>query len=223
VVAVFGIFTVYVLSTISLVVRYRRAGGIERQQLKWFALAAVLGLLVFLGGEMLSFDRLLGEALSNLLEVAANTCLYTAVGVAILRYRLYDIDRIINRTLVYGSLTVSLALVYFGSVTATQALFQTLTGQQRPPQLAIVVSTLCIAALFNPLRRRIQTIIDRRFYRRKYDAARTLGAFSRKLREETDLDSLNAELLAVVRSTVQPKHVSLWLSADSTAHGVLRE
>jgi hypothetical protein len=138
-------------------------------------------------------------------------CLYASVGIAILRYRLYDIDIIINRALVYGTLTVSLALIYFVGVTATQALFQTLTGQPRLPQLAVVGSTLAIAALFNPLRRRFQGFIDRRFYRRKYDAARTLEAFSSKLREETDLDSLDTELLSVVRATVQPEHVSLWV------------
>jgi hypothetical protein len=134
-----------------------------------------------------------------------------AVGIAILRYRLYDIDIIINRTLVYGSLTAILAGVYFGGVTATQALFRTLTGQQELPQLVIVASTLFIAALFNPLRRRIQSFIDRRFYRSKYDAAKTLEAFSIKLREETDLEALNEDLVGVVSETMQPAHVSLWL------------
>jgi hypothetical protein len=110
---------------------------------------------------------------------------------------------------------VMLAAVYFGGVAATQATFQTLTGQERQPQLAIVVSTLVIAALFNPLRRRIQWFIDRRFYRRKYDAAKTLEAFSAKLRDETDLDALNAELVGVVRETMQPAHVSLWLRPDT--------
>jgi hypothetical protein len=139
-----------------------------------------------------------------------------ATGIAILRYRLYDIDRIINRTLVYGSLTLMLVLVYFGGVTATQALFTALTRQEEQPQLAIVVSTLVIAALFTPLRGRIQAFIDRRFYRRKYDARKTLEAFSTKLRDETNLDALSDDLVGVVRETMQPDHVSLWLRPDTT-------
>ena len=124
---------------------------------------------------------------------------------------------VINRTLVYGALTALLVAVYFGGVTLTQVIFRTLTGQEDQPQLAIVVSTLVIAALFNPLRRRIQSFIDRRFYRRKYDAARTLEAFSAKLRSETDLDALSDDLVGVVRETMQPAHVSLWLRPDSAA------
>jgi hypothetical protein len=135
-------------------------------------------------------------------------------GVAILRYRLYDIDVLINRTLVYGSLTAMLAVVYFGGVATTQVIFRSLTSQEEQPQLAIVTSTLVIAALFNPLRRRIQTFIDRRFYRRKYDARKTLEAFSAELREETDLDALSGDLLEAVRETMQPTHVSLWLRSD---------
>jgi hypothetical protein len=145
----------------------------------------------------------------------ANEAVPIAIGIAILRYRLWDIDLLINRTLVYGSLTLLLALVYFGGVTATQAIFRTLSGQEQQPQLAIVVSTLVIAALFNPLRRRIQAFIDRRFYRKKYDAAKTLEAFSARLREETDLQALNGELTRVVRETMQPSHVSLWLRPDT--------
>jgi hypothetical protein len=142
-----------------------------------------------------------------------------AMGIAILRYRLYEIDLLINRTLVYGSLTVTLALVYFGSVVATQAIFRALTGQEQQPQLAIVVSTMVIAALFNPLRRRIQGFIDRRFYRRKYDARKTLEAFSAKLRDETDLDALSDDLTSVVRETMQPAHISLWLRPDLPPKG----
>jgi threonine/homoserine efflux transporter RhtA len=137
-----------------------------------------------------------------------------SIGIAILKYRLYDIDLIINRTLVYGTLTATLALVYFGVVTATQALFRTLTGQEQLPQLVIVASTLVIAALFNPVRRRIQSFIDRRFYRSKYDARKTLEAFSTKLRDETDLEALNNDLVGVVRETMQPTHVSVWLRPD---------
>ena len=138
-----------------------------------------------------------------------------AVGVAILKYRLYDIDIIINRTLVYGSRTLMLALLYFGGVTATQAAFTALTGQEEQPQLAIVVSTLVIAALFNPLRHRIQSFIDRRFYRNKYDARKTLETFSAQLRNETDLEALGDDLVSVVRETMQPEHVSLWLRPDT--------
>jgi hypothetical protein len=219
--AVFVTFSVFFLAALSLVARYRRASGVERQQLKWFALAAILAAFFlvgqqliwlatvfaafFLGGGPLSLNPSLG----NLLNAAINVCLYTAVGVAILRYRLYDVDLVINRTLVYGMLTVSLALVYFGGVISLQGLLRALTGQGS--QLAIVASTLAIAALFNPLRRRIQDFTDRRFYRRKYNAAKTLEGFSARLRDEMDLDELNGDLQRVVRETVQPEHVSLWL------------
>ena len=124
-----------------------------------------------------------------------------------------------DRTLVYGSLTLMLVLVYFGGVTTTQAIFRTLTGQQQQPQLAVVVSTLAIAALFNPLRGRIQPFIDRRFFRSKYDARKTLEAFSVKLRDETDLEALDAEFVSVVKETMQPQHVSLWLRPDPASKG----
>jgi len=136
---------------------------------------------------------------------------------AILRYRLYEIDIIINRTLVYGSLTVLLVALYFGVIVVLQRVFVLLTGQQST--LAVVASTLLIAALFNPLRRRIQSFIDRRFYRRKYDARKTLEAFSAQLRDETDLEALNSELVGVVRETMQPAHVSLWLRPDTVPKG----
>jgi hypothetical protein len=138
-----------------------------------------------------------------------------SVGIAIMRYRLYDIDVLINRTLVYGLLTAMLLGVYFGGVTATQALFRALTGQEQLPQYAVVASTLVIAALFNPLRRRIQSFIDRSFYRRKYDAAKTLEGFSIKLRDETDPEALRGDLVGVVRETMQPAHASLWLRSDT--------
>jgi hypothetical protein len=138
-----------------------------------------------------------------------------AVSIAILRLRLYNIDLLINRTLVYGSLTATLALIYFGGVAATEAIFRAHTGQEHQPQLAVVVSTLAIAALFIPLRRRIQSLIDRRFYHSKYDARKTLEAFSAKLRDEMALNMLSDELVRVVRHTIQPKQVSLWLHADS--------
>ena len=205
------ILATFVLSATSLVVRYGTARGTERQQLKWFALAAVFAVLVFALGSMLGLERFFSETLWTLVNAFSNVFLYSAVGVAILKYRLYDIDRIINRALVYGSLTVSLALVYLGGVVTTQTLFRAITGQERLPQLAVVISTLAIAALFAPLRRRIQNSIDRRFYRRKYDAVKTLQSFSTKLRDETDLDELSADLVRAVRATMQPEHVSLWL------------
>jgi hypothetical protein len=139
----------------------------------------------------------------------------TAVGIAITRCRLYDIDILINRTLVYGTLSATLIALYFGGIVVLQRLFVVLTGQQST--LAVVASTLLIAALFNPLRRRIQSFIDRRFYRRKYDARKTLEDFSAQLRDETDLDTLSGDLVGVVRETMQPAHVSLWLRPDTSS------
>jgi hypothetical protein len=148
----------------------------------------------------------------SLLQAAAFlslTAVPIAVGFAVLRYRLYDIDIIINRALVYGSLTAALALVYVGGVVVLQAMVRAVSGQESSP--AVVASTLAIAALFGPLRRRVQELVDRRFYRRKYDAAKTLETFTARLREETDLDALTDEMTSVVRGTMQPAHVSLWL------------
>jgi hypothetical protein len=211
-------------SASSLLLRYLRAGEEVREQIKWLAFAAsvvalgVSGAVIhgtlFASGAAGSTDLLLGHLLEDTITLSFGG-VPVAIGFAVLKYRLYDIDIIINRTLVYGSLTVMLATVYLGGVTATQALVQTFAGQDDLPQLAIVVSTLVIAAMFNPLRRRIQTFIDRRFYRRKYDARKTLESFSARLRNETDLDGLNAELVTVVRETMQPEHVSLWLRPDT--------
>jgi hypothetical protein len=140
-----------------------------------------------------------------------------SVGIAIVRYRLYEIDTLINRTLVYGALTAILAALYFGGIVVLQRVFIALTGEQST--LAVVASTLLIAALFNPLRRRIQGFIDRRFYRSKYNARKTLEAFSAKLREETDLDALSNDLVGMVRETMQPAHVYLWLRSDVLPKG----
>jgi hypothetical protein len=208
-------------AVISVLVRFRRARGDERQQIKWFAAAAALTLVWYLVfGQS---TRGLPEAIVALSGLLVLPSIPIATGIAILRYRLYDIDRIINRTLVYGSLTLMLALVYFGGVTATQALLGTLTGQEQLPQLVVVASTLVIAALFTPLRRRIQSFIDRSFYRRKYDAGKTLEAFSAKLRDETVLEALNNELVGVVRETMQPAHVSVWLRPDTVPKGGQRD
>jgi hypothetical protein len=205
-----------VLAVISIFVRLQSAEGEERQQIKWFAYAAaVLLSTFFLGLPLAGVIAAIGLGWAAQIPLVIGVlAIPAAVGVAMLRYRLYDIDVVINRTLVYGSLTLMLALVYFGGVTATQALFQTFTGQEELPQLVVVASTLLIAALFTPLRRRIQSFIDRRFYRRKYDARKTLEAFSSKLRDETDLDALSEDLTSVVRETMQPAHVSLWLRRD---------
>jgi hypothetical protein len=199
----------------SLVVRFRRSRGEERQQIKWLALAALAIPVWFLTNAPIQ------AASPNLFQVVDALIVFAlipmAAGIAILRYRLYDIDVLINRTLVYGSLTATLVVVYFGGIVLLQRVFVVLIGEQST--LAVVASTLLIAALFNPLRRRIQSFIDRRFYRRKYDARKTLEAFSAKLRDETDLEALNAELVGVVRETMQPAHVSLWLRPEASPKG----
>jgi hypothetical protein len=206
-------------SVISLVMRYRRSRGEERQQIKWIAFAAsFVGLLyliamvcafIFPSGAWFQAGSPLWLDLLGYAALSSFTLVPIAIGFAVLRYRLYEIDIIINRTLVYGALTVTLVAVYVGSVLSIQYAFRGLTGSES--QLAIVASTLLIAALFNPLRRRVQNFIDHSFYRRKYDAARTLEVFSAKLRDERDIDTLNSELLSTVRETMQPEHVSLWL------------
>jgi hypothetical protein len=199
------------VSMVSLVLRFRRSRGEELQQIKWVTYAAALVATYLL------VDSIFGEdfdPISPILNAVFFGSLWVAMGVAILKYRLYDVDVLINRTLVYGALTALLALVYFGGVAATQAIFHALTGQKEQPLLTVVVSTLAIAALFTPLRRRIQAFIDRRLYRRKYDARKSLEAFSARLRDRTDLDALSDDLVRVVRETVQPAHVSLWLRPD---------
>jgi hypothetical protein len=213
------VLAVAIAGAISLVLRYRRSKGDERQQIKWFVFAGAIFCAIFAVAPVLwslpSSPKT--EWIWPALFLLGSGTIPAATGIAILKYRLYDIDILINRTLVYGSLTALLAAGYFGGVATTQAIFRTLTGQERQPQLAIVVSTLVIAALFNPLRRRIQGFIDRRFYRSKYDAAKTLEAFSAKLRDETDLDALSEDVVEVVRETMQPAHVSLWLRPDTAS------
>jgi hypothetical protein len=202
----------------SVFVRLRRAIGVERQQIKWFAYAAaatVIGLVLAYGIPEILVVPLWFERIGYAILLVLIPAIPISMGIAILRYKLYDIDLLINRTLVYGSLTAVLALVYFGSVTGTQSIFRAITGQQST--LAVVASTLVLAALFNPLRHRIQSFIDRRFYRSKYDARKTLGAFSAKLRDETDLGALSDDLVGVVRESMQPAHVSLWLRPDTAS------
>ena len=224
-VGLFMTLAVAVAGGISLVVRFRQAWGVERQQLKWFAFSGVVFCAVFAIGPVLWYlpESPGTEWIWTVLFLLGASTIPVAVGIAILRYRLYEIDILINRTLVYGTLTVVLALVYFGGVAAAQTIFRALTGQEQQPQLAIVLSTLVIAALFNPLRHRIQSLIDRRFYRKKYDAAKTLEAFSAKLRDETDLDALSEDLVGVVRETMQPAHVSLWLRPDTSLKVIEQE
>ncbi|HSL01621.1 MAG TPA: hypothetical protein VK869_14895 [Rubrobacteraceae bacterium] len=197
-------------SAASLVVRFWRSRGEERQQIKWLAFAAALIPIWFVSNGPI--DRAF-PALFAVLDALVIAGVPVAAGIAILRYRLYDIDVIINRTLVYGALTVTLVLVYLGGVVGGQSVFRALTGGES--QLAVVASTLAIAALFTPLRRRIHALIDRRFYRRRYDAARTLETFSARLRDETDLDTLSGDLTSVVRETLQPEHAALWLRPPS--------
>jgi hypothetical protein len=201
-----GSFVLFlILALASVVVRYIRSGDVQRQQIKWLLLATALATL------MVYSEEITGIELDTEVPFAISIALFpVAIAVAIFRYRLYDIDVIINRALVYGSLTVTLALVYVGGVVGLQYAFRTFTGGES--QLAIVASTLAIAALFVPLRRRMQSFIDRRFYRKKYDAAKTLEDFGTRLRDETDLEALHAELLSVIQETLQPVHVTLWLA-----------
>ena len=210
-------------SAASLVFRYRHSSGEVRQQIKWVAFAASLVGLMYLSttvsGLLFAPEATWGSGDTPLLwGILQNAVLLSyagvpvAIGFAVLRYRLYDIDILINRTLVYAPLTAMLVLFYVGCVVFLQYAFRALSGQGS--QIAIVASTLAIAALFNPLRMRVQAFVDRRFYRRKYDATKTLAAFSAKLRNETNLDALNTELVSVVRETMLPDHVSLWLRPD---------
>jgi hypothetical protein len=207
------LLVIVLCSVASLGLRFRRSSDEERQQMKWLTYAAAANFATLLLVMSLPADSAWYRAVDSLSTLVL-AGLPVAVGIAILKYRLYDIDLIINRTLVYGSLTVMLALIYFGGVATSQAIFRALTGQEQQPQLAVVVSTLLIAALFMPLRRRIQSFIDRGFYRSKYDARKTLEAYSARLRDETDLEALSDDLVEVVKETMQPSHISLWLPPD---------
>jgi hypothetical protein len=208
-------YALIVVGASSMLARLRYAGRIERQQIEWFAYATAVAISgVILKNTVypavgLTWVWWVGLVLTTVGVVSSPV----AMGIAIFRYRLYQIDLIINRTLVYGSLTAVLACVYLGGVVFLQYAFRALSGEGS--QLAVVASTLIIAALFIPLRRRIQSFIDRRFYRRKYDARKTLEVFSAQLRNETDLDALSDDLVGVVRETMQPAHVSLWLRSDT--------
>jgi hypothetical protein len=208
------LFTLLLLAASSMFIRLRRATAVERQQIKWFAYAAA----VAVSGNILGHSLFIATEASWLWGVGVIAGMVgvlgmpVSMGIAILRYRLYEIDLLINRTLVYGSLTAMLLALYFVGIVVLQRVFVLLTDEQST--LAVVASTLLIAALFTPLRRRIQSFIDRRFYRSKYDARKTLEAFSAKLRDETDLDALSDDLVGVVRETMQPAHASLWLSPE---------
>ncbi len=215
-----AIFSVLGVSGIAAqIYRYVRVSGpVQRQQTKWVMFGLAATMLVILGRyvPMLIFPSLIASSsfyflIFTYVYPPGLLLIPLTLGFAILRYRLWDIDILINRTLVYGTLTALLALLYVGFVIALQALFKGITGQVGASPLVIVISTLAIAALFQPLRHRIQKIIDRRFYRHKYDAARTLAAFSATLRNEVDLSQLSEQLVAVVEETMQPASVSLWL------------
>ena len=206
-------------SALSLVLRYRRSGGEERQQIKWIAFAAsvvvvlyaiaMIASIVFPEESWTTAGSVWWLNLLTYAVLSSFTLVPIALGIAVLKYRLYEIDILINRALVYAPLAAMLVLVYVGGVVGLQAALRTLSGQEST--LAIVASTLAIAVLFNPLRRRVQSFVDRRFYRGKYDAAKTLETFSAKLRDDTDLEALNDELVGAVKETMQPAHVGFWL------------
>ena len=192
----------------ALVVRFRMGGWEERQQIKWVVLSSTY--LVLSGALAVAAPRLLPPLAGEFLSTLGFMSVPLAIAIAILRYRLYDIDRIINRTLVYGSLTIILGLIYVTAIVGAGTLLQEVTGDHRN-NLIVAASTIVVAGLFRPARARVQAFIDRRFYRRKYDATRTLEAFSIRLRDDVDLENLESDLIHVVRNTMQPAHVSVWL------------
>jgi hypothetical protein len=203
------------LSAASMIVRFRRSRGEERQQLKWFTYGAALAAVIYACFIATELHERLPPVVSLLVTTPALVAVPGAIGVAVLRYRLYDIDRIINRTLVYGLLTTLLAGIYVGAVLVLGQLFGGIS--EEPPSWAVAGATLVVAALFQPARRRIQAVVDRRFNRRKYDLARTIDGFGAQLRDEVDLDTLSAQLLAVVDQTLEPTKASLWLRPMHTA------
>jgi hypothetical protein len=204
-------FALLLLATASLLVRFRHARREQRQQLKWVAFAAV-----FLGVVMLIGPRLLPDPIRVILQILATLAFNGAIAIAILKYRLYDIDRLINRTLVYGLLTALLVTVYGGLVLVLGQLFGGIGAE--PPSWAVAGATLAVAALIQPARHRIQAAVDRRFNRRHYNAAKTIEGFAARLRQEVDLDTLSAELLAVVDHTMQPTQTWLWLREADSRH-----
>ena len=206
----FFVLVSWLFAVAAMITRMDQARGAERQQLKWFVYTVALVVVGFMAA-LLGFGQ---HSVAWNIGIAAFDFLPIAAGIAILRYRLYDIDVVINRTLVYGVLTAALALVYVGSIVLLQGFFRALTGETS--QLAVVASTLAIAALFVPLRQRVQAFIDRRFYRRKYDVAKTLQAFNTRLRDDVDLDNVADDLVEVVKETMQPAHVTLWLRSPES-------
>ena len=210
----------FVAAGFVLLQRFRLSTGVERLQMKWFALSGTLW--VFVTSSLVILDALrvlespvIARTGVNFILPAATAAIPISMGIAILKYRLYEIDFLIRKTLVYGFLTAALAMVYLGSVVVLEGVLRTLFGQMGQSSIAIVVSTLVIAALFNPLRLKIQGGIDRRFYRRKYDAEQTLEAFAATLRDEVDLDELSTRLIQVVQETIQPQELLLWIKKDA--------
>ena len=200
------------LAIVSLFLRFRRADKTERQQMKWFVLAVSVFPVLFLVSQFASgLDESEDEYFAFILVMSALLFVPVSMGIGILRHKLYDIDVVVNRALVYAGLTAILASAYFGIVVLLQSVLQPLTQES---DLAVAGSTLAVAALFRPVRARVQIFIDQRFYRRKYNAAETLGQFSSRLRNQVDLDSLRSELVAAVSTTMQPAHTSLWLRSQ---------
>ncbi len=208
-IAAFLLIAAIVGSVVSVVLRFRRARGEQRQQMKWIAFSGAVAAVAIL--VMTPLYEVVGEAVANVTMMLAILGLPTATAIAIVRYRLYDIDVVINRTLVYGSLTATLAGVYAGSVLLLQLV---LSGLTQGSGLAVAASTLAVAALFRPVRGRIQKTVDRRFFRSRYDAAQTIASFGARLRDEVDLGALSTDLQAVVAETMRPDHISLWLRTN---------
>lgn len=214
-----GLLILTGLSITALLLRFRRAGSDERGQIKWLLLACAFFAIVYIGGGVIGVagESTLGGQIFDVFFGLAVLTIPLAIGIAILRYRLWDIDVIIRRTLVYAALTLSLGVVYLIGVVTLQALFVRLTGAEST--LAVVASTLAIAALFQPLRRWVQTIIDRRFFRKKYDAQQVLEQFARRAQQEADLDAISADLVRTVQETLEPEGLRLWLGRRRSTNG----